>query len=33
MLFRFVIPISSGEVGIDRVGKFLREPRNKVAGS
>jgi hypothetical protein len=30
MLFRFVIPISSSEVGIDRVGKFLREPRNKV---
>jgi hypothetical protein len=30
MLFRFVIPISSGEVGINRVGKFLRERRNKV---
>jgi hypothetical protein len=30
MLFRFVIPINPGEVGFDRVGKFLRERRNKV---
>jgi hypothetical protein len=30
ILFRFLIPISSGEVGIESVGKFLRERRSKV---
>jgi hypothetical protein len=33
MLFRFVIPISSGEVGIDSVGKFLRNVVIKLSGS
>jgi hypothetical protein len=28
MLFRFLIPISSGKVGIESVGKFLRERRS-----
>jgi hypothetical protein len=30
MLFRFIIPISSGQVGIESVGKFFGECRNKV---